>query len=63
MQAKTSLTDFQALVRRAGLTLTEAQVAEIYLGWGYVEGFLERIRTPPREREAEPALVFQPEQV
>ncbi len=61
MPPKTSQADFEALVRRAGLSLTPAQIAEIYVGWGYVEGMLERIRTPPRGREAEPAHVFTPE--
>jgi hypothetical protein len=67
MQPKTPRADFEALVRRAGLPLTEAQIAEIHGGWFYVEGFLERIRrpdatTPTRGREAEPALIFTPEQ-
>jgi hypothetical protein len=62
MQPKTSLADFEALVRRAELPLTPAQIAEIYSGWGYVEGMLARLRTPDRGREAEPALTFQPEQ-
>jgi hypothetical protein len=62
MQPKTPLADFEALVRRAGLTLTPEQIAEMYRGWFYVEGMLERIRTPPRPREAEPALIFMPEQ-
>ncbi len=62
MQAKTTLPDFEALIRRAGLTLTEAQTAEFYGGWAHVEQMLERIRTPLRGREAEPAHIFRPDQ-
>ncbi len=55
--------DFEALVRRAGLALTPAQIAELYTGWAHVEPMLERIRAKGRGREAEPALIFQPEPV
>jgi hypothetical protein len=62
MTPKTSLDDFNALVRRAGLPLTPAQTEELHHAWFHIEGFLERIRKPGRGREAEPALTFQPEQ-
>jgi hypothetical protein len=61
MPPKTSMADFTALVRRSGLSLTDAQIAEIYQGWGYIERMLERIRVPGRGREAELALTFKPE--
>lgn len=61
MQPKMSLDDFEALVRRAGLTLTTAQTAEFHSGWAYVEPMLERIRTHGRGREAELALIFRPD--
>lgn len=61
MTEMTSLADFEALIRRAGLAITPAQVAELYIGWGHVEPMLARIRTPLRGREAEPALIFRPE--
>ena len=61
MPPKTSLADFTALVRRAGLTLTETQIDELYKGWGYFERLLERIRVPGRGREAELAHTFKPE--
>jgi hypothetical protein len=61
MQAKTSLTDFEALVRRAGLTLSEAQTADLYGAWPHIEAMLERLRSPARGREAEPAHIFVPE--
>ncbi|HEX3347388.1 MAG TPA: hypothetical protein VHS58_04720 [Acetobacteraceae bacterium] len=57
---KTSRQDFEALVRRAGLTLTPEQIEEMHTGWAYVEPMLERIRTHGRGREAEPALTFDP---
>lgn len=44
----TTPVDFTVLVRRAGLMLTGAQIAEIYSAWGYVEGMLARNRTSPR---------------
>jgi hypothetical protein len=61
MPPKTSMADFTVLVRRSGLALTEAQIAEIYQGWGYIERLLERIRVPGRGREAELAHTFKPE--
>jgi len=61
MQPRTPLADFEALVRRAGLPLTPAQVAELHAGWAYVEPMLARVRAEGRSREAEPAHVFRPE--
>ncbi len=61
MQPTTTLTDFAALTRRAGLPLTPAQIAELYAGWAHIEPMLARIRTDGRGCEAEPALVFRPE--
>ena len=60
MPAKTSLADFEALVRRAGLTLSSSQIAEIHVGWAHVEQMLARIRTHGRDRAAEPAHIFDP---
>ena len=61
MPPKTNLADFTVLVRRSGLALTEAQIAELYNGWGYMERMLERVRVPGRGREAELAHIFRPE--
>ncbi len=61
MPPTTSLPDFEALVRRAGLAITPEQVAELYAGWAHVEPMLARLRAPGRGREAEPALTFRPE--
>ena len=49
--------EFAVLVKRAGLVLTDAQRAELYTGYGYVEAMIARVRTP-RGREAEPAHIF-----
>jgi hypothetical protein len=59
--AKTSRGDFEALVRRAGVTLSPEQMTEIHAGWGFVEPMLDRIRSHGRDRAAEPAHVFRPE--
>ena len=61
MPQPTSRADFEALIRRAGLTLTPEQVAELYVGWAHVEPMLARIRAPGRGRDPAPALTFQPE--
>ncbi len=63
MPPKTSMADFVALIRRAGLSLTDAQIADLYNGWGYTERMLERIRMPGRGREAELAHTFDPENI
>lgn len=60
MPAKTSLTDFEALVRRAGIALPAEEIAEIYKGWGSVEQMLLRNRGHGRDRSAEPAPTFDP---
>ena len=57
----TPLEDFKVLVRRAGLTLTDAQLAEVYGARGYVDGMIARIRRPSLPREAEPSHTFKPE--
>ncbi len=60
MEAKLSLTDFEALVRRAGVVLTQARTREIYQAWAQVEPMLDRIRATGRDRSAELALTFDP---
>ncbi len=61
LKGEKTFEDFKVLVRRAGLTLTDAQLAEIYGAWGHVEGMLARIRAPMLPREAEPSHTFKPE--
>lgn len=61
MAATLSPSDFEALIRRAGLTLTPAQVEHLYQAWDYVEPMLARVRREGRGREAEPATIFRPE--
>jgi hypothetical protein len=55
-----TLEDFTALVRRAGLRLTDAQIAELYGAWGYIEEMAARNRVPLPPREAEPSHTFKP---
>jgi hypothetical protein len=57
MTPKITEAEFATLVKRAGLTLSDAQKAEIYKAYGYVETMIEQVRTP-RGREAEPAHIF-----
>ena len=68
MPPNTSRADFEALVRRARLTLTPEQIADIHdNAWPHIEAMVERIRatgtSPPRDRSAEPAHIFKPEDV
>ena len=53
--------EFDVLVKRSGLPLSEEQKARYYEVFGYVEAMSERVhRGGNRPREAEPALVFKP---
>ena len=53
---KISRDDFEALVRRSGLPLSES-----YGAYGYVEAIAERVRAGGmRPREVEPAVIFKP---
>jgi hypothetical protein len=61
MPEKLSQDEFAVLVRRAQLRLTAAQLAEMYQAWTKLEPMLDRIRGHDRGREAEPALIYQPE--
>jgi hypothetical protein len=56
----TTIEEFTAIVRRAGLRLTKDKIAELYAAWGYVEEMAARNRTPALPREAEPAHIFKP---
>jgi len=53
--------DFDVLVAQSGLPLNEAQKQEIHRAFGLLEGMLARVNMP-MPREAEPALIFVPEQ-
>lgn len=61
MPAKLPPQDFDALLRRAGLSLSPDEAADLYGAWEHIEPMLERIRAGARPREAEPALIFRPE--
>lgn len=56
-----SVQDFEALIRRTGLPITPDEIPQIYKAWALVEPMLDHLRTPGRERVAEPANVFRPD--
>lgn len=59
MDSSISSEEFDFLARRAGLTLTPPQKAELITVYGHVRAMAERVRQP-RGRDAEPAHVFVP---
>ena len=54
----TSREDLEAMLRRAGLSLSAKQVTQIEEGWKLVVPMLDRLRDSERDRFAEPAHVF-----
>lgn len=60
MPEKLSQDEFAVLVKRAGLRLTSAQLAEMYEAWTQVEPMVHRVRSHERGRAAEPAIIFRP---
>jgi hypothetical protein len=61
MPPRTTEAEFDALLRRAGLTLPPDEKAAIQAVFGAVEAMQDRIRTPVPAAEAEPAVVFRPD--
>lgn len=61
MQSSLTEAEFEILVRRAGLTMGAEQRRVLHGVYGHVEAMLERVRTP-RDRSAEPAHIFKPDQ-
>lgn len=57
MEPTISREEFAFLIRRAGVTLPEAKLAELYAAYAHVEAAVERVR---RGGDAEPAHVFVP---
>jgi hypothetical protein len=57
MAAAITSEEFDFLAKRAGLSLTAAQKAEIMGAYPHIAAMAERVRTP-RGREAEPAHIF-----
>jgi hypothetical protein len=55
---KNSRDDFEALIRRVGLSLSPAQIEQTHEGWALLEPMLDRVRSSGRDRAAEPAPVF-----
>ena len=61
MPPRLSAEAFAALVAAAGLPLSADQTSTLHAAWGMVEPMLDRLHAP-LPREAEPALIFTPEQ-
>lgn len=56
-----TLDELRARARGAGLTLTDAQLAEIHGGYLFIAEMARRVRRGDgRPREAEPAHIFRP---
>lgn len=50
---------FEALLRRSGMSITEAQKADLFVGYGHIVRMAARVRGDgQRPREAEPANMF-----
>lgn len=50
---------FEALLRRSGLSVTEQQKIDLFVGYGYIVRMAARVRGDgKRGREAEPASIF-----
>jgi hypothetical protein len=58
MPPRTTEAEFEALLHRAGLALTPAQIASIHSVFGAIEAMRDRIRNPVLPPEAEPATCF-----
>ena len=59
MPAKLSRADFAAALRRAGLTVSDAQIDDVHANaWPSMEALLDRLRAVDRQPGAEPAHVF-----
>jgi hypothetical protein len=55
---RTTREEIELLIRRAGLSLSPAQVDDVHAGWARVEPMLDRIRGEGSGNAAEPAHVF-----
>jgi hypothetical protein len=53
-----SLRDFGTLIRRAGLSLSAAHLAQMREVWVLVEPLIERVRANDHDHFREPAQVF-----
>jgi hypothetical protein len=60
MSQPLSRSEFEVLVKRAGLPLTQANIDALYSAWPHYERFAALVRNPARGREAEPAHIFKP---
>ena len=56
----TDLQEFSGYFAKSGLPLSEAQLATLFGAWPMLQAMMARV-SAPLPREAEPAVVFQPE--
>jgi hypothetical protein len=62
MDATMSIEDFRALVRRAGLPMTDEQIEELHrVNWPHFEKMIARIHGDGLDPFLEPAHIFAPE--
>ena len=58
---KMTRAEFDAAVARSGMPFDPETADDIYGAFGFLEAAIERVNAP-RPREAEPAVIFFPEQ-
>ena len=56
-EAKLGRAAFDAVLRRAGIVLTEAKAQELYAAYGTLEMLCDRLYVPPLPPQAEPATI------
>lgn len=54
----TAREDLEAMLGRAGLSLSPSQIGQLLEGWALVAPMLQRIRMPNRDHSAEPGQIF-----
>jgi len=58
MEPTPSREEFECHLRRIGLLMREEEKSELFHGYGLVRTMAARVRSVPRDREAEPAHIF-----
>jgi hypothetical protein len=61
-QSACTRSDFEALLRRAGLDVPSGKIDDLYSNWRHIEVMLSRLRPEGRARAAEPGHLFVPGQ-
>jgi len=58
MEPIPSREEFESHLRRIGLLMGEEEKSELFHGYSLIRTMAVRVRSVPRDREAEPAHVF-----